>query len=162
VVLDGTSLGSTGSTALRPPAPLAQGPHSFHVSVSNPAGLSNTGRSMSLFVDSLPPVVTLSLSGRLFAGATLKLHALYTDAPPPLAPADASGVALVQVRWGDGTKLQVIHHWSLHVYKKPGRYRVTVYVTDRAGNLGRATLIVRVKAKPKPKRKRAEHRASGR
>jgi hypothetical protein len=120
---------------------------------------------MSMFVDSLPPVVTLSLASKAYAGVRLKLHAVYTDAPPPLPAADASGVALVKVRWGDRTKLGVIHHWSLHTYKKPGRYRITVYVTDKAGNVAKATLIVHVKPKPKrkgkPKKGHGPSRASG-
>ena len=74
-----TASPATGATALRPSVPLAQGRHSFQVSVTDPAGLTSTGRSMSMFVDSLPPAATITLTGQAYAGARLKLHLVYTD-----------------------------------------------------------------------------------
>ena len=77
------------------------------------------------------------------------------DQPPVGAPAaDASGVAKVTVNWGDRTKLVALrlgNHRSFHTYLKPGRYAVTVTVTDKAGNRTRTVTTVKVKPKPKPK-----------
>jgi hypothetical protein len=63
-------------------------------------------------------------------------------------------VTKVLVRWGDHLS-DVIHHWRYHIYKRPGRYRITVVVLDRAGNQTTVTLLIKVvrppKHKPKPK-----------
>ena len=149
VTIDGVAQAATGATALRVAAPLPQGPHRFQVSVADPAGLTSTGRTMSMFVDSLPPAVAITLTGQPYAGAPLKLHLVYTDSPAPLSPADASGIAKVKILYGDRTTEITRRHYRLHAYRKPGRYRLTVYVTDKAGNTSKLTLTVRITAKPK-------------
>jgi hypothetical protein len=67
----------------------------------------------------------------------------YTDAPPPLPPADASGIAQVTVNWGDGSRF-VIGHGKFHVYTRPGRYKVIVVVKDRAGNTTTVVTYLRI------------------
>ena len=77
-------------------------------------------------------------------------------ANPPMAydarrtsdPAPASGVAKLMVRWGDGTVTQIKPrtHRVVHVYRRPGRYKITVTVADRAGN--QTTVVRRVKINP--------------
>ena len=54
------------------------------------------------------------------------------------------------VNYGDGTgtqklKLSSDHHFVLqHRYQRPGTYRVTVTITDDAGESGTATLLAEV------------------
>lgn len=155
ITVDGVQTGQTQGTSLKLPAPLAQGPHTWQTTVTNRAGLTSGTRSGKLFVDTIPPVVSLQLLGARHAGALLHLHVLYTDSLPPLTPAQGSGVAKILVRWGDRLT-EVIHHWRYHIYKRPGRYRITVIVVDRAGNRTQVTLLIKVtaptKAKPKPKK----------
>ena len=67
-----------------------------------------------------------------------------------------SGIAKVTLSWGDRTPLvtlRVGNHRSFHTYLKPGSYRVTVTVLDKAGNKTRTVTVVKVKPKPKPKKK---------
>jgi hypothetical protein len=154
VTLDGAQLPQTQATTAALPTPLGQGPHIWQVSATNPAGLVSSVRTGRLFVDTVAPQVLLQLKGKRHTGALLKLHVLDTDTPPGLPAGDGSGIASVIVRWGDRTP-HTIHHWSVHVYKRPGRYRITVTVTDRAGNVTRVALVIKV-TKPKPKHRPAK------
>ena len=54
------------------------------------------------------------------------------------------------VQWGDrtSTRLRLGRHRSFHAYRRPGRYRVTVTVTDKAGNVKRVVSVIKV-TKPK-------------
>lgn len=149
VSLDGAQLAVTAATSMRV-GPLSQGPHTWQIVAANPVGLTSGGRTGRFFVDTVPPRATLTLSGPRRAGSLLRLHVVSTDAPAPLPSADASGVALVVVHWGDGNT-DVIHHWRLHAYRRPGRYRIRVVVSDRAGNVATVSMLVRVRPKPKPK-----------
>ncbi len=151
VALDGASLGQTGANSLQLLAPLAQGPHAWQVAATNPAGLTSGTSTARFFVDTIPPRVTvLTLGGLRRAGKELHLHVVATDTPPGLPAADGSGIDRILVRWGDGT-MDVVRNWRYHVYAKPGRYRVTVRVSDRAGNV--TTVVLSIRVKPKPKRK---------
>jgi hypothetical protein len=71
----------------------------------------------------------------------------YVDLPPAGAPpSDASGVAKVLIRWGDGTtvSLKPGRHLADHAYRRTGRYRITLVVADRAGNRTRVILKLRI------------------
>jgi hypothetical protein len=149
VTMDGAPLMQTTGTSAPPPAPLSQGPHSWTVTATNPAGLSSGTRRASVFVDSQPPAVSLLLTGKRLAGTALALHVTDTDAPPPLPRADASGIALALVDWGDHTNTVIVHRRD-HAYRRPGRYRIKVVAFDRAGNATVTTLLIRIKAPPKP------------
>ncbi len=151
VALDGVSLGHTEATSVPLLAPLGQGPHTWQVAATNPIGLTSATITARFFVDTIPPRVSaLTLAGRRRAGTALHLHVLALDTPPGLPATDGSGVARILVKWGDGTS-DVIRNWRYHVYRKPGRYRITVRVTDRAGNVTTVVLSLRVKAKRAPK-----------
>jgi PKD domain len=156
VSLDGTPLTTTTATAVAPPVPLSQGAHTWQVTGTNPAGLSTSTHTTRLFVDTIPPIVQLVLSGKLQIGATIRAHLSYTDAPPPLPPADASGIASLTFKWGDGTTLRITGgssvqtHVKSHVYTRAGRYKLTVTVADRAGNTTKLTHEIEIVPKPKP------------
>jgi hypothetical protein len=133
VTVDGIAAGSTSSsTTFRPPA-LSQGPHTFQVTAVNAHGLTSSASPKSFFVDSIPPVAQLALTGPERVGASLHLRVRYTDAPG-FPPPDASGVATVVVNWGDGTSQRIRHQTATHRYSLSRRYLVTIKLTDRAGN----------------------------
>jgi hypothetical protein len=110
-----------------------------------------------VFVDTVAPTAAVKLYGRALVGSELHVYVSYIDLPPSGGPpADASGVAKVVVRWGDGTVATVAlgSHRSFHTYSKPGRYQIAAVVTDRAGNVTRVLSYLRVtKPKSKPKSK---------
>jgi hypothetical protein len=163
VTLDGNQIARTTATSVVVPSVLPDGPHTFFVTASNPVGQTAQTRTATVFVDTIPPVAQITLQGAALGTATLVGHALdtfltYSDLPPPGDPAtDASGVASAVINWGDTTSTQLHPGWhrSFHTYTAPGIYTITAVVTDRAGNVGRATLTVTIlKPKPKPKKPR--------
>lgn len=146
VSVDGVPVGQTLSAAIQVTTPLRDGPHSWRVTASNPAGLSSVSRTARVFVDTVAPSLSASLTGARRAGAPLRLRLSYRD----LAP--ASGVESLTVRWGDRTvtHLKPGTHRDTHVYRRPGSYRITIAIIDKAGN--QTTIVRRVKiAKARPK-----------
>jgi hypothetical protein len=130
VTVDGVAVGQSGGTSLRVPAALANGPHSWRVTASNPAGLTAVSKLARVFVDTVPPVVNVAVSGSRRAGSDETVRVSYHD------PAPASGVAELTIRWGDRTvtRLKPGTHRNSHAYRRAGRYKITVTVADRAGN----------------------------
>jgi hypothetical protein len=152
VSVDGVQVAQTFATSLRLPAPLADGPHSWAVTAVNPAGLTSVMRPASFWIDTVPPQGTLTLTGKLAPKKLLHAHVSYTDAPPPVRPASASGVVDVLIKWGDGSSYH-ISHGKFHAYERAGRYTITVVITDRAGNSVTLREPVKIAApKPRPKR----------
>jgi hypothetical protein len=158
VKLDGVQIAQTQATAIPTPAAVANGPHTWQVTAVNHVGLSTAARTATVFVDTVPPRVSLTITGVRTVKSTLKLHINDTDSPPPLPPSDASGIASVQIGWGDGSHSTISHsqihnrtHNQDHAYRRRGTYAVTVIVKDRAGN--RTALVREVKIKPRPKPK---------
>jgi hypothetical protein len=117
------------------------------VTAGNPAGLTSSSKPARVFVDTVAPRLSATLSGARRAGASLTLRLSYRDAPPGGLPAaDASGVATLTIRWGDGTTTRIKPgtHRVAHIYLRPGRYRITVTVADRAGNQTRVARRVKI------------------
>ena len=147
VSVDGAAIGLTGADAVRVPSPLPDGPHGWGVTAANPAGLTSTSNPARVFVDTVAPKLSATLSGARRAGATLILRLSYRDAPPAGLPArDASGVASLTIHWGDGTTTRIKPgtHRVVHTYRHPRRYRITVTVADRAGNQARVAKRVKI------------------
>jgi hypothetical protein len=153
VALDGAPIAQTGATTTRVPLALADGPHTWSVTASNPAGLTRTTSEATVWVDTVAPVITLGLSGTKQVDLKLKAHVTYTDAPPPEPRRAASGVSAVEIKWGDGSRFHIAH-WSEHAFKRAGRYTITVIVKDAAGNRSTLTKVIQIKPKPKPKPKK--------
>jgi hypothetical protein len=158
VKLDGVPIAQTQATAIRTPAAVANGPHTWQVTAVNHAGLSTAARTATVFVDTVPPRVSLTITGVRTVKSTLQIDLNYTDSPPPLPPSDASGIASVQVRWGDGSSSTKLGHIKYHAYKRRGTYPVTVIVKDRAGNKTTLVREVKIKPRPKPKPKPKHHK----
>jgi hypothetical protein len=141
VSVDGLPIGQTSGTMLAVPAALSDGPHSWQVVATNPAGLQSQTRVATVFVDTVAPTVGFTLSGDPRVDSPLRLVASYDDpAPAPLPPTAASGVANASVSWGDGTLDTIEHRGARHTYLHPGAYVLALTVADRAGN---TTVVVR-------------------
>jgi hypothetical protein len=142
VTVDGTQIGQTGGGSFQVPAALANGLHSWRVTATNPAGLTGVSKVARIFVDTVAPVLKVTAAGRRRVGSDEVARLTYSD------PAPASGVAKLTIRWGDGTVAQIKPgtHRVVHVYRRPGRYKITVTVADRAGN--QTTVVRRVKINP--------------
>jgi PKD domain len=138
VQLDGQTVGHTSDTSLTVAGSLSQGPHVWDVAATNPAGLTRSAQAAMVFVDTVPPSVSVTLSGAARVGAHDHISVEAADPAPGLPASDASGVAQITVDWGDGTTVQ-IKHGKFHIYRKPGHYVITVTVADRAGNITTVT-----------------------
>jgi PKD domain-containing protein len=136
VTIDGVQVGLTGRRSFRVPA-LGQGVHTWQVTALDHRGQQFAAPPSTLRIDTVPPVVRTSLRGARRPKATLRLAVRASDAPPPAAPGVApiqtSGVASVFVDWGDGTRQRIVRG-ARHAYRRAGRYRLRIVVTDRAGN----------------------------
>jgi PKD domain len=154
VEFDGVPIDQTYATAIRTPAPVANGRHSWAVTATNQAGLTTSARLATVFVDTAPPRAIVRLSGRRTVRMRQTIAVTRTDPPPPgAAPSAASGLASTVVRWGDGTRVQ-IGRTARHAFKRARTYTITVTVTDRAGNRTVLTRKLTIKPKPKPKPKK--------
>jgi hypothetical protein len=160
VTVDGLAVGQTTNPTFRT-APLPDGPHAWQVTAANGAGQSTVSKPATVFVDTIAPVVRFTVTGRRRIDRPLRVLVTDSDLPPiGAASTDASGLAKLTVNWSDHTllKLGLRDHRSFHTYAHPGRYRVTVTATDKAGNVTRVTKVIRVEPKPKLKPKPKNHK----
>ena len=155
VTIDQGQVYQTSGTSLLVPGALVNGPHTWLVTASNPAGVAVSTRAARVWVDTVPPAVQASLTGVRRVGRPM--HALVTtsDSPPPVLPASASGIARVTINWGEGGTVRIVHG-SSHVYLRPGHYKLTIVAVDRAGNRTTSVRELTIKPKPKPKKKRKQ------
>jgi hypothetical protein len=145
--VDAAQVGQTYANSSQVPAPLSNGPHGWQVTATNPAGQQSRAPAATVFVDTVAPHAGVKLLGRARPGSRLRVRISYRDRPPAGQPGyDASGVATVLVRWGDGTvvRLRPGTHLLTHLYRHGGRFRITLAVRDRAGNLTRVAKLVKV------------------
>jgi hypothetical protein len=155
VTVGGTPVGQTTGTSLRvpPTVPLGQGRYRWRVTATNPAGLTESDGSATVFVDTIPPQVQVKLSGRRTVGSRLLLRVRSSDAVG-IPGADASGVKEIRVKWGDGTSNRV-QKSKRHVYSAARRYKITVNVTDRAGN--KTTFVLKIRITASSHRRKGKH-----
>lgn len=146
VTIGGAQQGQTSATWLTVPQALIDGPHRWRVATVNPAGQTATGRTSTVFVDTVAPVVSFRVSGRRRAHRQITLRVRALDRPAAQPGARASGLATIRILWGDGSVLREQGQLTQasHVYLHRGRFRIRVRVTDRAGNRGSSVQIVRI------------------
>jgi hypothetical protein len=144
VRVDGVVAGSTSTPSITVPVRESKGWHSWTVTATNPAGLQSRGARGRFLIDTTRPRVDFNVTGSLTAGGTVAINLQYTDRPPGVRY--SSGVGSVIVQWGDGRRsaVPVGQPRRFHVYARPGRYRVTVIVTDRAKNATRRAQLLTI------------------
>jgi hypothetical protein len=133
VSIDGVQVARTQSTSMKVPIPLTDGPHGWQVTAINLGGAGAAGARSTVWVDTLPPRFEVALGGRDRIGSRVRATVIARDLPAPDKPgAQASGLAQVVIRWGDGSKSN--GRSASHAYVRAGLFRVKVTATDRAGN----------------------------
>ncbi|MGI8428268.1 MAG: PKD domain-containing protein, partial [Solirubrobacteraceae bacterium] len=144
VSVDGVGVGQSATTSLRVPRALSEGPHPWQVTAINQGGLESASRIGTVWVDTVRPVVRVTLGAARQARSPLQIFVSYTDPPRRGSPAGvASGIATGWVNWGDGSIVPISQRAS-HAYRASGRYRLTVTVADQAGNTTTRTRSVRI------------------
>jgi hypothetical protein len=125
VRLDRRPVGTTAATSLRVGRKVADGRHTMQVEALDRRRQATTGPSRAIVVDSVPPKATVTAARR---GRVARVTVRASD--------DRSGVAGVDVRWGDGrTSTSARRRVTLrHRFAAKGARRIVVTVRDRAGN----------------------------
>jgi hypothetical protein len=135
VTIDGALAGSTHGAALRPATPLPEGPHVVTVTAVDLRGQRTPSLPRTYRLDAAPPRVSVAFVGKKRAKAGVSVRVRAVDA--------GSGVGTVRVDYGDrttpGRKLRATHRWA-----RRGRYTVAVRVADRAGNVARTSVRIRI------------------
>jgi hypothetical protein len=150
VSVNGFPVGRTNATALA--VTLRDGQYSWQATATNPAGLQSSMPAARVFVDTLAPRASFTVTGRRATGAPVKLSVKDTDTRPGVPASRASGVASVTVYWGDRSPRSRIGHTKTHVYKRAGRFKIRVVVRDHAGNTTTVTRTVKIAAAPAAKK----------
>jgi hypothetical protein len=136
VFVDGVEVATTGSNELIVPVKLPDGPHRWRVAAIDRRGQVVVNRDRLLRVDSVAPRARVSVSGPRRRGGRLSVRVTAADGR-------GSGVKKVAVSYGDGSRST--KRRSVHRYRRSGTFAVIVRVTDRAGNVARSTVRLRIR-----------------
>ena len=136
VYVDGKVIGQTTGDTLVPSTPLTPGKHSWLVEAVDRSGQTSRSRTRTLRVDSLPPTIQVSVSGKRSAGQALKITVRARDQ-------GGAGMDHVTVNYGDKSA-PTRTATTRHRYKR-GTYSLKVAAVDKAGNVGRKTVKLRIK-----------------
>jgi len=135
VVIDGTPVGETAATQLALAQPLADGRHRWQVVAVDRRGQAIASKTGTLRIDATAPRLRVRVTGRRRAGAGLRV-AVTTSDPR------GSGLKSLSVSYGDGARTGRTR--SVHRYRR-GRFTLVVRATDRAGNVARAQVRLRIR-----------------
>jgi hypothetical protein len=136
VMIDGAVSGTTAATTFAPPVPLKSGKHTFQVVAVDQAGQATPSHTRTLRVDALAPRVRVSVSGARRAGRVLRIRVRAKDR-------GGSGLDHVTVAFGDRHSAR--GKTVFHAYRRRGRYTLKVKAVDRAGNVGRRSVRLRIR-----------------
>jgi len=135
VYVDGQELGRSDRRELVSPRALAEGPHRWRVVSTDRRGQQTVSNQRTVRIDTRPPVVRVGVVGVRRRGRPLRVSLRATDP-------SGSGVDRVRVEYGDGDVATTAR--SVHRYRS-GRWRLEAVAVDRAGNVGRTQVTVRVR-----------------
>ena len=136
VYVDGVLIGQSTTDRLVPATPLTPGQHTWQVETVDQAGQVERSRVRTLRIDSLPPTLKVTVSGRRAAGQTLKITARATDT-------GGAGLDHVTVDYGDRSRTTRTTT-TRHRYKR-GTFTLKVAAVDKAGNVTRKQVRLRIK-----------------
>jgi len=137
VFVDGTAIGTTAhQSQLVSPVPVAEGRHRWTVVAVDRRGQQVASKERVLRIDSTRPRLRLRVSGARKRGKTLRISARGSDPK-------GSGLRYVQVDYGDRSRA-TRRSRSAHRYRRSGRYRLVAKAVDKAGNVARRTVRLRI------------------
>jgi hypothetical protein len=136
VYMDGVMIGQTTNDTLVPATPLAAGKHTWQVESVDRSGQTARSRVRTLKIDSIPPTLKVSVSGKRAAGKALKITAKATDT-------GGAGLDHITVDYGDHSKTSRVTT-TRHKYKR-GKFTLKVAAVDKAGNVTRKQVKLTIK-----------------
>jgi hypothetical protein len=136
VLIDGQPVAETTVDSYTPRVPLTTGKHSWQIESIDMRGQVSRSRLRTLRIDATAPTLKVSVSGKRVAGSNLKIRVRAKDV-------GGSGLDRISVDYGDkspkGTKATTRHRY------KRGTFRLKVWAYDRAGNVTRKQVKLRIK-----------------
>jgi hypothetical protein len=138
VYMDGVMIGQTTNDTLVPATPLTAGKHTWQVEAVDRAGQTSRSRVRTLKIDSIPPTLKVSVSGKRAAGKSLKIT---------VKASDTGGATMdhITVDYGDKSKTSQTAT-TRHKYKR-GKFTLKVAAVDKAGNVTRKQVKLTIKKK---------------
>lgn len=136
VIIDGQVATETAVDAYTPRVPLTTGKHTWQVEALDLRGQSSKSRVRTLNIDATKPTVSVKVTGKRVAGQNLKIVVRAKDA-------GGSGLDHITVDYGDKSA-KSDKATTRHRYKR-GTFRLKVAAVDRAGNVTRKELRLRIK-----------------
>jgi len=135
VIVDGQELGTSDTRELVSPRTLGEGPHPWRVVSIDRRGQQTVSTQRTVRVDTRPPRVRVRVSGARKRGRPLRVSVSAADP-------SGSGVSRVRVAYGDGRATDAAR--SVYRYRA-GRWTLEARAVDRAGNVGRARVTLRIR-----------------
>lgn len=131
VYVDGRRVATTTRPEVRLPVRLAEGRHRWYVVNADARGQgARMASARSFTVDARRPRLRVARLGRV-------VRVIARDRGP-------SGLARLKVEWGDGSRTRVGSPVAVHRYGRGGRASVVARAVDRAGNVRRLSVQVRL------------------
>jgi PKD domain len=153
VTVDGAAAGTADVNRFRPAAALGDGPHTYQVTEIDRRGQSAVSGPATFRIDTRRPRARLVVGGSRSVGRAVRARASGRDGPAatggvaPGGPSTTgSGVKRLRISFGDGTPSVRVRsgHTVRHRYRRPGRYTVTLVVSDVAGNRTKKRTRIRI------------------
>lgn len=136
VFVDNVVIGETPNETLTPRVPLTTGTHTWQVEAVDARGQTSRSRLRTLKIDAVAPTLTVKVSGKRAAGKSLKVTVRAKDA-------GGAGLDHITVDYGDKSA-KSSKATTRHKYKR-GTFRLKVAAVDKAGNVTRKQVRLRIK-----------------
>lgn len=136
VIIDGQVAAETTVDAYTPRVPLATGKHTWQIESIDMRGQSSKSRLRTLNIDATAPTLTVKVTGKRAANQNLKITVRAKDS-------GGSGLDHITVDYGDKSA-KSDKATTRHRYKR-GTFRLKVAAVDRAGNVTRKQVRLRIK-----------------
>lgn len=136
VFVDNVLIGETPNETLTPRVPLTTGKHTWQVEAVDARGQTSRSRLRTLRIDAVKPTLTVKVSGKRVAGQSLKVTVRAKDA-------GGAGLDHITVDYGDKSA-RSDKATTRHRYKR-GTFRLKVAAVDKAGNVTRKEVRLRIK-----------------
>jgi hypothetical protein len=120
-----------------PNTPLTPGPHTWQVETVDQAGQTARSRVRTLRIDSIAPKLSVRVTGRRVAGQNLRIRVRASDT-------GGSKLDHITVDYGDRSPKSRSRN-TRHRYAR-GRYTLKVAAVDKAGNVTRKQVRLRIRS----------------
>jgi hypothetical protein len=139
VFMDGVQIGQTKASSLVPATPLSTGRHKWYVEAVDLRGQTARSRERTMKLDATAPTLSVRVDGKRVRGQTLKIRVTAKDR-------GGSGFDHTTIDFGDHSATtrsrKVTHRY------RAGKFTLKVAAVDKAGNVTRKEVKLRIRKKP--------------